>query len=100
MNLPNLSRASRKMKSRGGQGDGISAVVFGQPVTIRESVATTIAKDAIKDAERRHKKSLTQLSMLELAFGLDERCSGRMVYPQEVAAEIARIQNAALYPAR
>lgn len=100
MSLPNLSRSSRKMKSRGGQGDGLSAVVFGQPVTIRESITTVIAKDAIRDAEKRHDKSLKQLSILELTFDLEQRCKGRMVYPQEVAAEIARIQNAAMYPSR
>ena len=100
MNLPNLNRASRKMKSRGGQGDGLSAMVFGQPITIRESVATTIAKDMIEDAMKRHHKSLKALSLLELAYGLEDRCRGRLVAPTEVFAEIARIQNAAFYPTR
>lgn len=80
----------------GGRGDEKTAIIGPNIVTIRESVATQIAKDVIHDAEKRHRKKIQNLSLLELSEGVQERVKGRLTTLQEVLAEIGRMQNAAL----
>lgn len=94
-----VERANRHLKNRGGRGDGRTINTGGIILSINESVAITIAKDMIDDAQRRHHRMLKDLTLIELNEGIDLRCKGRIVSPAEVGAEIARLQNNAIYGA-
>lgn len=90
-------RANRHLKTHGGRGDTNVALVDGTVKTIKETIAVAIAKDMADDACRRTGKRLNQLNLLELNEGIDQRCKGRAVGISEVAAELARLQNTAIY---
>lgn len=90
-------QGNRHLKNRGGKGDKRIALVGDAVLTIEESLAVVLAKDIIDDAQRRHSKTLKELTLIELNFGLEARCKGRACTPEQVGAEIARIQNVAIY---
>jgi len=98
--LQKAHEANRRLKNEGGKGDGVSGIVNGEILTVKETLALAIARDMIDDAQRRHRKPLSELNMLELREGIDERVRGRAVTSGEVMQEIGRLQNFEKYKDR
>lgn len=90
-------RANRHLKTRGGQGSAKVALIGDAVLTVQETVAVAIAKDMADDACRRHNKHLDELTLLELNEGLAMRVKGRGTSEAQVGAELARLQNVAIY---
>lgn len=90
----------KKLTLNGGQGDGLSALVDGEVLTIKESLALVIARDIVKDAEARHKKPLAELTLMQLNEGLKDRVQGRATSVGAVMSELGRLQNQAIYQNR
>ena len=92
-----VTRGLKKMTSRGGRGqDGVDQI-GAAVLTVKETVAVAIAKDMVDDAVRRHKRPLEKLTFLELVEGCDQRVRHRGCTEADVMAELARLQNKAIY---
>lgn len=87
----------RRLTMNGGGGDPTVANVGGAVLTVRENVAVAIARDMADDATRRHGVALAQLTLLQLNEGIGARCRGRGTTVAQVGAELARLQNVAIY---
>jgi hypothetical protein len=86
-----------KLTMNGGRGDGLSAIVGGELLTVKESVALAIARDMCRDAEQRTGKPLKDIPILELNEGIHARIKGRATTAGAVMAELGRLQNTAKY---
>lgn len=95
--LAKLKGGLNKMTMHGGQGDGISAIVGGELLTVKESVALAIARDMCRDAEQRTGLPLKDIALLELNEGIHARIKGRATSAGAVMAELGRLQNTAKY---
>lgn len=92
-----VTRGLKKMTNRGGRGqDGVDRI-GAAVLTVKETVAVAIAKDMVDDAVRRHKRPLENLTFLELVEGSDQRVRHRGCTQADVMAELARLQNKAIY---
>jgi hypothetical protein len=96
----NLQGGLKKLTVNGGQGDGVSALVEGEILTVKESAAVAIANDIIKDAQNRYKKPLAKLTLIQLNDGIEARVVGRATSVGAVMAELGRLQNLAIYKSR
>lgn len=92
-----IGEGLKKLRSRGGPGQAGVDRIGASVLTVRETVAVAIARDMADDASRRHKRPLTQLTFLELIEGAGQRVRHRGCSEADVMAELARLQNVALY---
>lgn len=89
-----------KLTSHGGRGDGVSASIDGDILTIAEMVAVAVARQMVEDAAQASGKEIHELSLAQLSEGIADRVVGRRCTAAQVLAEIGRIQNRVLYPRR
>lgn len=94
--------ANRKLTMNGGRGAEDAAMVGGELLTVKETLALAIARDMADDALRREPDGteLKDVPMMKLIHGIDERVRGRAVTSGEVLQEIGRLQNVAKYGTR
>lgn len=97
--LKDAHAANRMLKSEGGPGDGISDVVDGELLTVKETVALAIAKQVIADVMNGEKRGtkLHKVAMVKFTHKLDLRVKGRATTEGAVLAEIGRLHNLSKY---
>lgn len=90
----------KKLTMNGGEGDGLSAQVGNEVLTVKETLALKIAMDIIADKETEHGMPVGKLNLMQLNQGIHERVKGRATTVGAVMAEIGRLQNRAIYKDR
>ena len=89
-----------KLTSHGGKGDGVSASIDGEILTVAEMAAVAVARQMIEDAVQASGKEIHELSLAQLCDGVADRVIGRSCTAGQVRAEIGRIHNRATYSRR
>lgn len=88
-----IAQGLKKLKTHGGKGDPNIALIGGESLIIRHTVARQIAKDIIEDAEKRYNRKLKGIPLDWLLQEVDVRCKGRECKPEAVSAELGKLKN-------